>query len=193
VRAYSILGRTSWTSRYNPDFSVFRCVPSMKSGTWTSWNQRSRRHSMSELSESQRTDLEQINTAYLLRCPNLSQLSDEKPSGAQSMGEFLEKWANLPPARPLDAPAKEREDAAEPIQQNAEPVAAATGAEREQGKPWAEWKAAALNRLFQEQGTAGLPGRITAATVRHGEAGRERVDSAAPGERPMSRAEARGR
>ena len=37
------------------------------------------------------------------------------------------------------------------------------------GIPWAEWKAAALNRLFQEQGTTGKPGRITAATVRHGE------------------------
>jgi len=37
------------------------------------------------------------------------------------------------------------------------------------GTPWAEWKAAALNRLFQEQGTSGQPGRITAATVRHGE------------------------
>lgn len=37
------------------------------------------------------------------------------------------------------------------------------------GIPWAEWKAAALNRLFQEQGTSGEPGRITAATVRHGE------------------------
>jgi len=34
---------------------------------------------------------------------------------------------------------------------------------------WAEWKAAGLNRLFQEQGTTGKPGRITAATVRHGE------------------------
>lgn len=37
------------------------------------------------------------------------------------------------------------------------------------GIPWAEWKAAALNRLFQEQGVTGTPGRITAATVRHGE------------------------
>jgi len=37
------------------------------------------------------------------------------------------------------------------------------------GTPWAEWKAAALNRLFQGQGTSGQPGRITAATVRHGE------------------------
>ncbi|MCC6486391.1 MAG: hypothetical protein IT364_02745 [Candidatus Hydrogenedentes bacterium] len=35
--------------------------------------------------------------------------------------------------------------------------------------PWAEWKAAALNRLFQEQGVIGQPGRITATTVRHGE------------------------
>jgi hypothetical protein len=37
------------------------------------------------------------------------------------------------------------------------------------GIPWAEWKAAALNRLFQEQGATGKRGRITAATVRHGE------------------------
>ncbi|MCE5308531.1 MAG: hypothetical protein LLG20_12910 [Acidobacteriales bacterium] len=37
------------------------------------------------------------------------------------------------------------------------------------GIPWAEWKAAALNRLFQEQCFTGKPGRITAATVRHGE------------------------
>lgn len=34
---------------------------------------------------------------------------------------------------------------------------------------WAEWKAARLNRLFKEQGVTGRPGRITAATVLHGE------------------------
>jgi hypothetical protein len=39
----------------------------------------------------------------------------------------------------------------------------------DEGVPWAEWKAAALNRLFQEQGVTRQPGRITAATVRHGE------------------------
>jgi hypothetical protein len=38
------------------------------------------------------------------------------------------------------------------------------------GTPWAEWKAAALNRLFQEQGVTGKPGRFTAATVLGGEA-----------------------
>jgi hypothetical protein len=42
-------------------------------------------------------------------------------------------------------------------------------ARREVWVDWCEWKAAALNRLFQEQGTSGQPGRITAATVRHGE------------------------
>lgn len=36
-----------------------------------------------------------------------------------------------------------------------------------QASSWAEWKAAALNRLFQQQGVTGRPGRITAATVRH--------------------------
>jgi hypothetical protein len=37
------------------------------------------------------------------------------------------------------------------------------------GVPWAEWKAAELNRLFQLQGVTGDLGRITAATVRDGE------------------------
>ena len=32
--------------------------------------------------------------------------------------------------------------------------------------PFAEWKAAALNRLFHEQGVNGQPGRIKAATIR---------------------------
>ena len=35
--------------------------------------------------------------------------------------------------------------------------------------PWEDWKAEALNRLFQEQGVTGQPGRITGATVLHGE------------------------
>jgi hypothetical protein len=34
-----------------------------------------------------------------------------------------------------------------------------------------EWKARALNSLFQEQGLTRKPGKITAATVQHGEAG----------------------
>jgi hypothetical protein len=34
---------------------------------------------------------------------------------------------------------------------------------------WAEWKAAALNRQFEEQGVTGEPSRITAATALHGE------------------------
>ena len=39
----------------------------------------------------------------------------------------------------------------------------------EAGVSWAEWKATALNRLFHECGVTGQPGRITEATVRHGE------------------------
>ena len=34
---------------------------------------------------------------------------------------------------------------------------------------WAEWKAGSLNRFIREQGSSGRSGRITAATVRHGE------------------------
>jgi hypothetical protein len=40
---------------------------------------------------------------------------------------------------------------------------------RSQPISWADWKAEALNRLFQNQGVTKRPGRITAATVRHGE------------------------
>jgi hypothetical protein len=65
--------------------------------------------------------------------------------------------------------------------------------EPERGISWAEWKAAALNRLFREQGVTGQPGRITATTIRHGEAGLGRksgsvsaVDCAATHEQPMS-------
>jgi hypothetical protein len=66
----------------------------------------------------------------------------------------------------------------------------------ESGIDWAEWKAAALNHLFRAQGVTGQTGRITAATIRHGQAGRARksggvstVDCVATHEQPMSRAE----
>jgi hypothetical protein len=55
--------------------------------------------------------------------------------------------------------------AAEVGQHSGDPEAA----RREVWTDWAEWKARVLNRLFQEQGVTGQPGRITAATVRHGE------------------------
>jgi hypothetical protein len=62
--------------------------------------------------------------------------------------------------------------------------------EAEQGIPWADWKAAALNQLFKEYGVTAQPGRITAATFRQCETGRERVDSAETNEQSMSRVEA---
>ena len=40
---------------------------------------------------------------------------------------------------------------------------------------WAEWKAQSLNRLCKEQGVTRQPGRITAATVRHGEEAERKV------------------
>jgi hypothetical protein len=33
---------------------------------------------------------------------------------------------------------------------------------------WCEWKAEMLNQLFLDMGSSGKPGKITAATVRHG-------------------------
>jgi hypothetical protein len=41
--------------------------------------------------------------------------------------------------------------------------------EHADGVPWAEWKAAELNRLFQETGATRQVGQIIARTVEHGE------------------------
>jgi hypothetical protein len=76
----------------------------------------------------------------------------------------------------------------------AEPVAAHVG----NANSWSQWKARSLNRLFLDYGRTGEPGRITAATVRHGESRlmpahnsqRSTVDCATTSEQPMSRAEA---
>ena len=46
---------------------------------------------------------------------------------------------------------------------------------RERVMSWSAWKAAALNRMFLEQGAFGQSGRITAETVQHGQ--RARADN----------------
>ena len=57
----------------------------------------------------------------------------------------------------------------EPVASACTPAPSHTGVDYDQrGISWAEWKAAALNRLFQEQGLTGQLGNIKAATVRHG-------------------------
>jgi hypothetical protein len=115
------------------------------------------------------------------------------------MSAFLAKWTNIEPERPAEqgpmppaplAAVHAYYPAASWAEGRAQEPGASEGAEHEQGVSWAEWKAAALNRLFQELGVTGQPGRITDATVRHGEASRNRVDSVAKPERPMSGAEA---
>jgi hypothetical protein len=100
-----------------------------------------------------------------------------KPGFVGFVGSSLEELPNIQPRS-----GSKQESAPEP----------------ERGIPWAEWKAAALNQLFREQGVTGQPGRITAATVLHGEAGRghkspgvSEVDCAASHEQPMSPVEAR--
>jgi hypothetical protein len=115
------------------------------------------------------------------------------------MSAFLAKWTNIEPERHSEegptTPALRAIQADSPaappgVGEPAQKPVASEGAEHVQAVSWAEWKAAALNRLFQEQGVTGQPGRITAATVLHGEAGRKRVDSGASNEQPMLRAEA---
>lgn len=62
------------------------------------------------------------------------------------------------------------EESSEPENQTGNRIQAAvdSASSPERVMSWAEWKAAALNRLFLEQGTAGQAGRITAETIRHG-------------------------
>ena len=113
------------------------------------------------------------------------------------MSTFLAKWVNIeqkrhskPGPAPLEAVQAYSPAASPGGCELAHVSVASEGAEHERAVSRAEWKAAALNQLFQEQGVTGQPGRITAATVLHGEADRVRVDSAATNEQPMSRAEA---
>ena len=99
------------------------------------------------------------------------------------MSAFLAKWATEPDRQPSGPPiptASAETDADSPggtSETTPDPRAASpNAADREQepnlaaaGVEWAEWRAATLNRLFAEQGVTRQPGRITAATVRHGE------------------------
>lgn len=96
------------------------------------------------------------------------------------MSTFLTKWANVEPDRPTSKPplpaalaALQVDSSGWTMETMPDARAMSQGAaEREPdppGVPWADWKAAALNRLFREQGVTGKPGRITATTVRHGE------------------------
>src|SRR5580698_3068160 len=127
--------------------------------------------------------------------PTVPSENHERPG---VMSAFLAKWTNIEAERHSEGP---RTPALSAIQ--AFPPAASTGSDEpahdavaSEGPEYelallcSEWKAAPLNRLFQEQGLTQQPGRITAATVRHGEAARDRVDCAATNERPMSRGEA---
>ena len=69
----------------------------------------------------------------------------------------------IPPA--AEWPQSLSELATEVGQRSGDPKAA----RREVWMDWCVWKAAALNRLFREQGVTGRPGRITAAAAEHGE------------------------
>jgi hypothetical protein len=86
----------------------------------------------------------------------------------------LERWqthAELAPqtqkAELACSPESLRELADERAAESGEPETAP----REVWLSWAEWKARDLNRIFQERGLTGQPGRINAETVRRGELG----------------------
>jgi hypothetical protein len=89
------------------------------------------------------------------------------------MSGFVLKWATAPDV--VAAPSCEPTRAAEPIQTDLLPDEPAVELPHAQdvldteGVSWEQWRAVALNRIFHQQGARGQPGRITAATVRHGE------------------------
>jgi hypothetical protein len=80
----------------------------------------------------------------------------------------LERWhvqVQPNPPQPVSRPKKVEQGANRPTELSAEPGTA----RREVWISWYEWKARELNRLFQNQGLTGQPGRITAETVRRGQ------------------------
>lgn len=92
----------------------------------------------------------------------------------QPKGRILGDLARSEPTKPT----KPHPDATEQgfvgfvgaIPRESSKIAAAPPASlpNEEAIPWAEWRARSLNKLFQEQGATGQPGRIREATVRHG-------------------------
>lgn len=79
--------------------------------------------------------------------------------------------APLVESRKIEGPPKEPQEPCPPAPRSPSSINSAVDCSTvtERVMSWAEWKAAALNKLFLELGTAGQQGRITDDTIRHGE------------------------
>ncbi len=95
---------------------------------------------------------------------NRNRWMDWKPKA-----RILTDSAESEPTKPLEPGSVGFEGATYPGLSEIRAEVATADLELENGMSWPEWKATALNRLFQEHGVTGQPGRITAATVKHGE------------------------
>jgi len=90
------------------------------------------------------------------------------------LSAFLAKWTNIEPEEhSAEVPMLQQPQAASSAESpgtcgRVQEHGASQAAGDDHGLPWAGWKAASLNRLFQEQGVIGQTGRITSATVSHG-------------------------
>lgn len=147
----------------------------------------------SHLSQSRKSQGEQVRTNIFTVVPIVPTVPIKNKQGVAGMATFLTKWASAEPVKPTTHRSESRRDVGEsasdaplgpsrpcedaeraipPVSLHVKSAPTCTvSAEHESGLGWAEWKAMSLNRLFQEQGVTGQPGRITAATLEHGELG----------------------
>jgi hypothetical protein len=103
-------------------------------------------------------------TPIIEECANITPTKPSKPGSDGFVGSTSEETAVI----------------------KAQPQVDSVAAETAISVSWAEWKAASLNRLFRDQGLTGRAGKLTAATMRHGESSSPKVDCEPKSKRPMS-------
>jgi hypothetical protein len=104
------------------------------------------------------------NTRIIQDCANMKPTKPSKPGSEGFVGSTPRKI---------------------PIVQGQPRVPDPAAGEKENSIPWADWKSAAINRLFEEQGLTRRPGKLTGAIVRHGEQASRKVDCESTSKRRM--------
>jgi len=137
-------------------------------------NQPNLLDAMREFPVEERGEINRSKLGWLLKKNANRIVKDMKFQHAEADGRTAWRVVKTPPLAPSPAFAPSIEKSVTP------PEGGCIGAAAEKiskndaacGVPLSEWKAAEVNRVLQEQGTSGQPGRIAAETVRHGERNR---------------------